>query len=357
MLIKTNKDDLASPLSVVLGAADTKGTVPILGMVLLKTNGSGSLSCICSDCGVLARALSPCEVKESGEIAVDARSFNDLIKAIPDKSSIEIKTDAKGMQIRAGRSRFKLPTLDASDYPRIIQEKGERITVTMDSSRLAAMVDEISLSMASADVRVFLNGALFRIDAKGLWLVSTDGNRLVVAHEPIPATAAISPREVIVPRKTVLLAKRMLGVGQVKLTIGATDFQLILDDATVLLAKSIVGNFPDWRRVIPTTTFSFSMNSQRLTDSLTMISASRGASEKKDGLSERIELVISENMLTIEKGDTARCELEMLSASPDGAVISLNINWVWLFCAQRNQIIFNAILLCKRCQQSNFVEI
>ena len=31
--------------------------------------------------------------------------------------------------------------------------------------------------------------------------------------------------------------------------------------------------------------------------------------------------------------------------------------WVWLFCAQRNPIIFNAILLCKRCQQSNFVEI
>ncbi|MFZ1625576.1 MAG: NAD(P)-dependent oxidoreductase, partial [Gammaproteobacteria bacterium] len=33
------------------------------------------------------------------------------------------------------------------------------------------------------------------------------------------------------------------------------------------------------------------------------------------------------------------------------------INRVWLFCAQRNPIIFNAILLCKRCQQSNYVEI
>ena len=33
------------------------------------------------------------------------------------------------------------------------------------------------------------------------------------------------------------------------------------------------------------------------------------------------------------------------------------IVWVWLFCAQRNLIIFNAILLCRRCQQSNFVEI
>ena len=31
--------------------------------------------------------------------------------------------------------------------------------------------------------------------------------------------------------------------------------------------------------------------------------------------------------------------------------------WVWLFCAQRNHVIFNAILLCKRCQKSNFVEI
>ncbi len=98
-------------------------------MVLLKASEGGKLSFLCSDCGVLARALSPCEVKEIGEIAVVARRFNDLIRAVSDKSPIEIKVEAKVMQIKAGRSRFKLPTMDAKDYPRMNPEKAERLAV------------------------------------------------------------------------------------------------------------------------------------------------------------------------------------------------------------------------------------
>lgn len=332
MQITTTKANLVSPLSLVLGAADTKGTVPMLGMVLLKASESGKLSFLCSDCGVLARALSPCDVKTIGEVAVDARRFNDLIRAVPDNSPIEIKVDENVMQIKAGRSRFKLPTLDSKDYPRMNPEKEERITVTMDATRLASMVDDVSLSMASADIRIFLNGALFRIDENGLWLVSTDGNRLVIAHEPIQALSNITPREVIVPRKTVLLAKKLLGAGQVKLTIGASDFQLTFADSTVLLGKSIAASYPDWKRVIPKTSFSFCMNTERFSDSLSMIAAMNTKTstdkDKKSGMADKIELVIAENMLTIQKGDSARCEIDTVSESAESADMNINIAYL-----------------------------
>ena len=331
MQITTTKANLVSPLSLVLGAADTKGTVPMLGTVLLKATDAGKLSFLCSDTGVLARALSPCDVKDIGEVAVDARHFNDLVRAVPDdKATIEIKVSESVMQVKAGRSRFKLPTLDAKDYPRMIPEQTERVSVTMDSARLASMVDDIALSMAVADIRIFMNGALFRIDEQGLWIVSTDGNRLVVAHEPIPSLASITPREVIVPRKTVLLAKKLLGSGQVKLTIGASDFQLTLPDGTVLLGKSIAGAFPDWKRVIPNTAFEFSVSTERLSDSLTMVAAMKASSakDKKDGSADKVELLIAENLLTIQKGDSARCEVDTVSKSADAAEINININYL-----------------------------
>lgn len=329
MHIKTTKANLVSPLSLVAGAADSKGTVPMLGMVLLKAIEGGKLSLLCSDTGVLARALSPCEVIAPGEIAVDVRRFSDLIRALPDKSPIEIKVDEKGLQVKAGRSRFKLPTLNSADYPRMSQEKTERVSITMDSSRLASMVDDISLSMALADVRVFLNGALFRIDQRGLWLVSTDGNRLVVAHEPIASCESLVPREVIVPRKTVLLAKKLLGQGKVKLTLGASDFQLTFEDNTALLGKSIVGGaFPDWTRVIPKPEHSFSIKSALLSDSLSMVSAMIDAADKKDGMAEKIELVIAENLLTIQKGDNARCEADTQSSSTVGSEVNINISYL-----------------------------
>ena len=329
MQITTTKASLVPSLALVSGAADTKGTVPMLGMVLLKAV-EGKLSMLCSDTTVLARAMSSCDVTAMGEIAVDVRRFSDLIRAVPDKQAIQMTVDSKGLQIKAGRSRFKLPTLSAADYPRMIPETAERISVTMDSGRLAAMVDDISLSMASADVRVFLNGGLFRIDEKGLWLVSTDGNRLVVSHEPIKALENVTPREVIVPRKTVILAKKILlgQEGQVKLTIGASDFQLSFPDSTVLLCKSIVGAFPDWRKVIPKPERDFVMETQRLSDSLSMITAMNDAADTKNGLRDKVELVVAHKLLTIQKGDAARCEVDTGSDCTDSTEFNVNITYL-----------------------------
>lgn len=329
MQITTTKANLIPSLALVSGAADTKGTVPMLGMVLLKAV-EGKLSMLCSDTTVLARAMSTCDVGAMGEIAVDVRRLNDLIRAVPDQQPIELKVDSKGMQIKSGRSRFKLPTLPAADYPRMIPETAERISVTMESGRLAAMVDDICLSMASADVRVFLNGGLFRIDESGLWLVSTDGNRLVVSHEPIKALASITPREVIVPRKTVILARKILlgQTGQVKLTVGSNDFQLSFPDNTVLLCKSISGTYPDWRKVIPLNDRVFLMETHRLTDSLSMITAMNDAADTKNGLRDKVELVIGNKLLTIQKGESARCEIDTGSDCQDRTEINVNITYL-----------------------------
>jgi hypothetical protein len=47
MQIVTTKENLTLPLSLVVGAADARGAVPMLGAVLLKTTGD-KLSMLCS---------------------------------------------------------------------------------------------------------------------------------------------------------------------------------------------------------------------------------------------------------------------------------------------------------------------
>ena len=44
--------------------------------------------------------------------------------------------------------------------------------------------------------------------------------------------------------------------------------------------------------------------------------------------SEKIELVIAENLLTIQKGDSARCEVDTVSQSADKAEININITYL-----------------------------
>ena len=331
MQITTTKENLASPLSLVMGAADTRGTVPILGTVLMKATDKGQLSLLCSDTGLLARTLTPCEVAKTGSIAIDVRRFNDLIKAVPDKQPIEISVEAKGntLLVKSGRSRFRLPALAASDYPQMLPAKEERLSITIGARRLADMISEITASMADADLRPFLNGALFSLDREGLWLVSTDGHRMSVSHEPIAGSDTLVPRNVIIPRKTVLLAKKLLlQGGTVTLTLGSKNVQFLFADGAVLLGNAVDGTYPNWRSVIPATTERVTISADRLSNSLAMIAATSDDNEKQTAMKCKVEIAFTKSTTTLRRGDTGLCELESTSSTDAPAELAFNIAYL-----------------------------
>lgn len=333
MLIQTTKEQLAAPLALVAGAADTRGNVPMLGTVLLKATDSGKLSMLCSDTGMLARALTPCEVGQTGEIAVDVQRLGTLIRAVPDKQAIEIKLeekDGKGnLLVKAGRSKFKIPTLPAADYPRMTREKSERISVTMASKRLSEMVAEVTPTMADADLRPYLNGSLFSLDQKGLWLVSTDGHRMSVAHEPIAGSDTLQPRNLIVPRKTVLLARKLLGQGgNVTLTLGARDIQFTFEDGSVLLGKAVDGQFPNWRGVVPSTTLTSTMACDRLSASLAMIAAAVDDKGAKDVMKHKIDVTFAAATTALRRGDSGVSELDAVSTGSQPTTLAFNLHYL-----------------------------
>ena len=330
MQIATTKEALASPLALVAGAADTRGNLPMLGTVLLKATDTGKLSMLCSDTGMLARTLIPVEVKRVGEIAIDVRRFHDLIRAVPEKQPIEICVEEKGtLLVKSGRSRFRLPTHPAAEYPRMATAKENRLSVTMNGRRLAEMISDVSPSMADADLRPFLNGALFSLDKAGLWIVSTDGHRLTVSHEPILGADTLVPRNLIIPRKSVLLAKKLLSQGGiVTLTLGAKNIQFTFEGGAVLLGNSVDGAYPNWRGVIPTTAEQVSVSADRLANALAMIDATTDSNEKQDAMKSKVELHFAKTTTTLRRGDSGLCEIESVSSSDVPFDLAFNINYL-----------------------------
>ncbi|TXT28146.1 MAG: DNA polymerase III subunit beta [Rhodocyclaceae bacterium] len=330
MIISTTKESLATPLALVYGAADTRGTVPMLGTVLLKATDEGQLSMLCSDTGMLARTLTPVEVKQAGELAVDVRRFFDLVKAVPEKQTIEISLEEKGtLLVKAGRSRFRLPTLAAADYPRMTPDREGRISVTMNARRLADMIADVSSSMADADLRPFLNGALFTLDKVGLWLVSTDGHRMNVSHEPILGADNLDPRNVIVQRKTVLLAKKLLGQGgNVTLTLGPKNIQFTFDNGAVLLGTAVDGTYPNWRGVLPTTNEKVTVSTDRFANALHMLAATSDDREKQDAMKTKVEMSITKTITTLRRGESGLCELESESSTDKPFELAFNIHYL-----------------------------
>lgn len=327
MQLTTTKENIASPLSLVAGAADPRGQIQMLGTVLLKTT-QGKLSLLCSDSAVLARALAVCDVGSDGEVAVDVKRLSDLVRALPDKENINISLEEKGtLLVKAGRSRFRLPTHKASEYPRMSTVKEQRVTLAISAKRLAEMFEQVADSMATADIRTYLNGALVSLRDGHLVIVGTDGFRMVITKEPIPGSESISPRSIIMPRKSALLARRLLAVGgEVKLALGSADLQLTFTDGTVLVARSLEGAYPDFERAVPKYDATASVSSRKFSEAVGLIDATTEAADKN--LGRIVAMTFSDKTLTLSSGENGRCEIDAESTQPNNQELTFNVDYL-----------------------------
>jgi len=190
------------------------------------------------------------DVSQDGEITIPARKLIDIMKALPDGAKITFTVSDEKATLTAGRSRFTLSTLPASEFPATDQvETLENIVV--NEASLKNMMDKTSFAMANQDVRYYLNGLLFDFSDQQLKAIATDGHRLAVCDLE-GAVDISSDRQLIVPRKGVMELVRMLSADEedVTLAIGRNHVRLVKGD-TIFTSKLIDGRFPDYKAVIP----------------------------------------------------------------------------------------------------------
>ncbi len=86
--------------------------MPVLANVLLGV-AEGKLSIAATDLEVELVAATEVTVQQPGDITVPGRKFLDILRALPEKSSVSMSTEGEKVVIRAARSRFTLSTLPA----------------------------------------------------------------------------------------------------------------------------------------------------------------------------------------------------------------------------------------------------
>ena len=153
------------------------------------------------------------------------------------------------LTLKAGRSRFTLSTLRATEFP-TVEEIAAKHTLERQQEGSATIGDKTQFSMAQQDVRYYLNGLLLETERKKLRAVATDGHRLALSEIELGGNAS-RDEQIIVPRKGVLELNRLLdGEGDVELSLGTNHIRVNLDGIR-LTSKLIDGRFPEYSRVIP----------------------------------------------------------------------------------------------------------
>src|SRR6478752_9857148 len=201
MRFSIQRETLLKRLQHVVGVVERRQTLPVLANLLFVVDASG-VSLTGTDLEVEMIARTSADDIDPGEVTVPARKLFDICRALPDGCRIKLEQNGERVTVSAGRSRFTLATLPATEFPVIENiELVER--VSLPEATLKSLMERTSFAMAHQDVRYYLNGMLLDLRETSLRCVSTDGHRLALAETKLDSKIS-SARQIIVPRKGVV---------------------------------------------------------------------------------------------------------------------------------------------------------
>jgi DNA polymerase-3 subunit beta len=318
------RDALLKPLQAVSGIVERRHTLPILANVLLEQR-SGKLHVTATDLEMQITALADLEGKDGQATTVGARKLQDLLRALPDDAQINLDATGSKMTVRAGRSRFNLQTLAATDYPRISVGQEPLQSLTLAQRDFRSLLRLAEFAMAQQDIRYYLNGMLLVVDNGSLQAVATDGHRLSWASLAIAGD--FTRAEVILPRKTVLELAKLLEDSDTPVTIDILANQARFRFANVeLVSKVVDGKFPDFNRVIPTG------HGKRVElDRVTLLSALQRAAILSNEKFRGVRLVLADGQLRIICTNSEQEEAEEeLPVEYAGETLDIGFNITYL---------------------------
>lgn len=249
MQFSIQREVLLKPLQQVVGVVERRQTLPVLANLLVKVEGD-HVQFTGTDLEVEMIAKTASSNNVDGEITIPARKLFDIVRALPDGSTISLKLNGDRVALTAGRSRFTLATLPSTEFP-VIDEIELVERVTLPEEVLRELMDRTSFAMANQDVRYYLNGMLLDLQEHTLRCVATDGHRLALKQTQLESSVA-ARRQIIIPRKGVneLVGLFETGEGQVEIEFGRNHLRVRRGDV-VFTSKLIDGRFPDYEAVIP----------------------------------------------------------------------------------------------------------
>lgn len=250
MHIRVTRDDLFSSVGPIQAVVETKRSLPILSHLLIEAS-PAHLSVFGTDLDLGVRKRLPGQVLSEGSIALSARKLYEIIRELP-AANVELATDGDmTATITCGKSEFKMKGLPRDDFPSMREPKGTGIL--LDRRLFRDMIRRTLFAVSSDQTRYTLNGILFRVTQKDVRMVATDGHRLAMTTHDLHLIKDGGPLEAIIPRKAAAETLKLLREepGEIEIEI-AENHLLLSTEQTLIDARLIEGQFPNYEQVIPT---------------------------------------------------------------------------------------------------------
>ena len=252
MRVSCLQENLAKALSIVGRAVSARSTLPVLGNILIATD-NGRLKLAATNLEIGITCWIGAKVEEDGAITVPARTFVDLINALPPgRVDMELSVRTQSLNLKSGRFENNLKGIDAQEFPIIPQlEEADAIRIAPDV--LKKMIDQVVFAAATDESRPILTGVLAKFSGDQFTFAAADGFRLSVRSAPLD-TPVSKPFEVIIPARALSELGRVVGDQEDPVSILVTPqrSQALFHLSNVdLVSQLIDGKFPDYTAIMP----------------------------------------------------------------------------------------------------------
>lgn len=246
MKVTVNQKNLRRALGLVEKIVSRNPSLPILNNMLIKTD-NGRLRVSSTNLEIGINCMIGAKIDEVGEIAIPARVSSDFVNNVSDEK-VTLHTKNNVLFINSDKYKTQILGFNPKDFPIIPKLKGGPVAV-ISSKVLRNMLYSVADAIAVSETRPELAGVYADFSSKNITFAATDSFRL---SEIIFAAKNDSQHSVIIPRNTVMELIRIVSDidGDIEVKIGDNQISFYNDDFE-LVSRLIDGNYPDYKKVIP----------------------------------------------------------------------------------------------------------
>ncbi len=245
MELQVTQENINKALSSVSRVASTRGTLPILSNILIKTIGT-RVSFSATNLDIAITHNIGAKVKKEGSLTVPARLVHDFIGSLPD-GVINLKQSENKLSIDTDKYHSTINGVSAEEFP-VMPVISDGKTWKINSKDLKHALSQVIGSASNDESRPVLTGVYFNSSKNDLFIVATDSYRL--AEKLISSTS--EEVNVLIPATALVELQRIIGDYKEDVEITHDDQQVLFTIGEIeLVARLIDGNYPDYKKLIP----------------------------------------------------------------------------------------------------------
>ncbi|HOD54752.1 MAG TPA: DNA polymerase III subunit beta, partial [Candidatus Cloacimonadota bacterium] len=243
MKFTINKKDFVHYVQHVTQIVPTKPTMQIVGSIMLECSEElNTIKLVTTDLNITVVVDIQANVLESGTICISAKSFSDIVQALPE-SMIHFETIVDKLKITCEKSSFNLNFMDCSLFP-VIPSYSRDNELKLEKKVVSKMIENTAFATGSDATNQMYSGIYCSFSASEQIMAATDSKRIAEVKTFTPMNI-LDPFEFVISVKSLTFLEKFLNGSSEDIVMINEDKKIVfIYENVIIISSKYEGKYP-----------------------------------------------------------------------------------------------------------------